>query len=98
MYTTIKLKKTTKKRLEEKLIEYEKLLGKRIDYDELINMLIDDADTRKHKPELLLELIEINKDIPEEYVEKAHMILEKEAGLEERVFEEKYGSRHKRPS
>ncbi len=98
MYTTIKLKKTTKKRLEEKLIEYEKLLGKRIDYDELINILIDDADTRKHKPELLLELIEINKDISEEYVEKAHMILENEAELEERAFEEKYGSRHKRSS
>ncbi len=76
MYTTIKLKKTTKKRLEEKLIEYEKHLGRRIDYDELINILIDEAETSRLKPELLLELIEINKDLPEEYVKKAHIILE----------------------
>jgi len=76
MYTTIKLKKTTKKRLEEKLIEYEKHLGRRINYDELINILIDEAETSRLKPELLLELIEINKDLPEEYVKKTHIILE----------------------
>ncbi len=54
-YTSIRVRKDTKKLLERTLIDFEARLGRRLDYDELIRILAIQAQS---KPQLLKILIE----------------------------------------
>ena len=54
-YTSIRVKKDTKKLLEKILIDFEARLGRRLDYDELLRILVRKAQAR---PWLLAWLIE----------------------------------------
>ncbi|MCE4613852.1 MAG: hypothetical protein F7C07_08525 [Desulfurococcales archaeon] len=54
-YTSIRVKKDTKKLLEKTLIDFEARLGRRLDYDELLRILVRKAQAR---PWLLAWLIE----------------------------------------
>ena len=92
--TTIRVSERTKKMLTKVLISLESELGRRLDFDEVIRILIERSGFRK--PELLLRLKEMS--VPREVAEKAHEILEREAEFEEEVFERRYGFRYKRSS
>jgi len=92
--TTIRVSERTKKMLTKVLISLESELGRRLDFDEVIRILIERSGFRK--PELLLRLKEMS--VPREVAEKAHEILEREVGFEEEVFERRYGFRYKRSS
>jgi len=93
LYTTIRLRKETKKRLEKILIEYEVKLKRRLDYDELIQILLDKLEGKDKRPELLLELKEMK--VSSQLVSKAHEVLANERRLEEEILEGKYSSRYK---
>lgn len=54
-YTTIRVRKETKRLLEKVLIDLESRLGRRLDYDELLRILARSAQT---KPWLLRLLVE----------------------------------------
>ncbi len=54
-YTSIRVRKDTKKLLERVLIDFEAMLGRRLDYDELIRIL---AIRAQSKPQLLKLLLE----------------------------------------
>ena len=54
-YTTIKLKKETKELLERVLIDFESELGTRLDYDDVIRLLVTKVTQR---PQLLLSLFQ----------------------------------------
>ena len=54
-YTSIRVRKDTKKLLEKTLIDFEARLGRRLDYDELIRILAIQAQS---KPQLLKLLVE----------------------------------------
>ena len=54
-YTSIRVRKETKRLLEKVLIDLESRLGRRIDYDELLRILARDAQA---KPWLLRLLVE----------------------------------------
>ncbi|RLG84310.1 MAG: hypothetical protein DRO40_01810 [Thermoprotei archaeon] len=90
MSTTIRVSKRTKDLLTKVLIKLENELGRRLDYDEVIRILVERSGIRN--PELLLRLKEMS--VSREIVEEAHKLLE-ETRFEERVFERRYGSRHK---
>ena len=90
MSTTIKVSKKTKDLLTKVLIKLESELGRRLDYDEVIRILIDRVRIRN--PEYLRKLMRMS--VPEEVVRKAHELLKEEARLEEGVFKRRYGSRH----
>ncbi len=89
--TTIRVSKRTKDLLTKVLIKLENELGRRLDYDEVIRILVERSGIRN--PELLLRLKEMS--VSREIVEEAHKLLEEETRFEERVFERRYGSRHK---
>lgn len=92
--TTIRVSEKTKNMLTKVLIRLENELGKRLDYDDVIRILIERSGFRK--PELLLRLKEMS--VPEEVVEKAHKLLEEESRLEEEVFKRRYRLRYKHSS
>ncbi|MCE4599761.1 MAG: hypothetical protein F7C81_06150 [Desulfurococcales archaeon] len=54
-YTSIRVRKDTKKLLEKTLIDFEVRLGRRLDYDELLRILVRRVQS---KPQLLRQLIE----------------------------------------
>ncbi len=92
MYTTIRITRKTKEILTRELIRLENELGRRLDYDEAIRILIERS--RPRRPELLLRLKKMK--VSEHIVSKAHEMLEEEAKLEEEFFERRYGARYKR--
>ena len=72
-YTTIKVRKETKELLERTLIDFEAKLGKRLDYDELIRLLVIRA---KGRPQMLKLLIE--RPVEEHNTERAQRLLREE--------------------
>jgi len=92
--TTIRISEKTKNILTKVLIRLESELGRRLDYDEVIRILIERSGFRK--PELLLRLKEMR--VPREVVVEARRILEEESKFEEEVFKRRYGFRYKRSS
>ncbi|MEB3859754.1 MAG: hypothetical protein LRS43_00930 [Desulfurococcales archaeon] len=54
-YTSIRVRRDTKRLLEKTLIEFEAMLGRRLDYDELLRLLVERA---RVKPWLLRRLLE----------------------------------------
>jgi hypothetical protein len=92
--TTIRVSKKTKDLLTKVMIRLENELGKRLDYDEVIRILIERSMVRR--PELLLRLKSMS--VSEEISEKAHKLLSEERGIEEKSFERRYGTRYKHSS
>ena len=90
--TTIRISKRTKELLTKVLIELENELGRRLDYDDVIKILIERSKARR--PKLLLKLKEMS--VSEEIVGEARRLLGEERGIEERSFERRYGVRYKR--
>lgn len=90
MSTTIKVSKKTKDLLTKVLIKLESELGRRLDYDEVIRILIDRV--RNRNPECLRKLMRMS--VPEEVVRGAHELLREEGRLEEGGFKRRYGFRH----
>ncbi|MEB3779091.1 MAG: hypothetical protein GSR85_02500 [Desulfurococcales archaeon] len=74
MSTTIRVSRRTKDLLTRVLIELENELGRRLDYDDVIRILIEKSKVKK--PELLLKLKEMG--ISEEIAREARKLLEKE--------------------
>ncbi len=72
--TTIRVSRRTKDLLTRVLIELENELGRRLDYDDVIRILIEKSKVKK--PELLLKLKEMG--ISEEIAREARKLLEKE--------------------
>ncbi len=72
-YTSIRVRRNTKKLLEKALIELEAELGRRLDYDELIQIL---ALRAQANPQLLKLLIE--NPVKEHDTEKAQELLRRE--------------------
>ncbi len=91
MYSTIRISKKTKDLLSKVLIKLENELGKRLNYDDVIKILIERSGFRNSN--LLLKLKEMS--VPEEIVKKAHEILERETKFEEEIFKRRYGLRYK---
>ena len=89
--TTIRVSRKTKNLLTEVLIRLESELGRRLDYDDVIRILIERSGFRNSN--LLLKLKEMS--VPEEIVKKAHEILERETKFEEEIFKRRYGLRYK---
>jgi len=92
--TTIRVSEKTKSMLTKVLIRLESELGRRLDYDEVIRILIERSGFRR--PELLLRLKEMR--VPRRVVVEARRILEEESRFEEEVFKRRYGFRYKRSS
>lgn len=69
-YTSIRVRRETKRLLERALIDLEAKLGKRLDYDELLRILALSAQTR---PLLLKRLIE--NPVKEHDTDKAQRLL-----------------------
>ena len=72
-YTSIRVRRNTKELLEKALIELEAELGRRLDYDELIQIL---ALRAQANPQLLKLLIE--NPVKEHDTEKAQELLRRE--------------------
>ncbi len=84
--TTIRISRETKKLLTDIMIRLEAELGKRLDYDEVIRILINRY--RAKKPHLLMQLI--NMEVDREIVEKAHKLLREERVRERSIVEGRY--------
>ena len=80
--TTIRVSRRTKDLLTRVLIELENDLGRRLDYDDVIRILIEKSKVKK--PELLLKLNEMS--VSEEIAREARKLLEEEKRSEERFF------------
>ncbi len=91
--TTIRVSKKTKDLLTKILIKLESELGRRLDYDDVIRILIERS--RARKPELLRTLKEMS--VSTEIAERSHRMLEEESRFEEEVFKRRYSSRYKCP-
>jgi len=85
--TTIRISKETKKLLTNIMIKLEAELGKRLDYDDVIRILINRCRTKN--PHLLMRLI--NMEVSGEIVEKAHKLLREERISERRIIKRRYG-------
>ncbi len=72
-YTSIRIRKETKKLLEKTLIEFEARLGRRLDYDELIRIL---AIQTQANPQLLRVLIQ--NPVKSHDTDKAQRLLRRE--------------------
>ena len=89
--TTIRVSKKTKELLTKTMIKLENELGRRLDYDDVIRILIERSKTRR--PELLLKLKEMS--VPSEVAEKARELLRKERRAGEKLVERRYSARYK---
>ena len=72
-YTSIRVRKDTKKLLERTLIEFESRLGRRLDYDELLRILARGVHA---KPQLLRQLL--TNPVEEHDTAKAQQLLRSE--------------------
>lgn len=85
--TTIRISKETKKLLTDVMIKLEAELGKRLDYDDVIRILINRCRTKN--PHLLMQLISM--EVSREVVEKAHKLLREERISERSIIKGGYG-------
>ncbi len=85
--TTIRISKETKKLLTNIMIKLEAELGKRLDYDNVIRILINRYRTKN--PHLLMRLI--NMEVNGKIVEKVHKLLREERISERRIIKRRYG-------
>ncbi len=88
--TTIRVSRKTKELLTRVMLKLEGELGRRLDYDDVIRILIERSG--ELKPMLLQKLKEMS--IPEELVSRAREMLREERRREE-VFERRISSRYK---
>ena len=79
-YTSIRVRRETKRILEKTLIDLEARLGRRLDYDDVIRIL---AQRARGKPELLMLLTQ--NPIEEHDTDKAQRLLRRERERDARL-------------
>ncbi len=79
-YTSIRVRRETKRILEKTLIDLEARLGRRLDYDDVIRIL---AQRARGKPELLMLLTQ--NPIEEHDTDKAQRLLRRERERDTRL-------------
>lgn len=79
-YTSIRVRRETKRLLEKTLIDLEARLGRRLDYDDVIRIL---AQRARGKPELLMLLTQ--NPVEEHDTDKAQRLLRRERERDTRL-------------